>query len=67
MITNSPIAEVISPIMKGESDGAFSPKVQPESPDTVPSMVSKGLLVLQLEPEPEQELYEGPWLGPLPP
>ncbi|XP_006506429.1 rab11 family-interacting protein 5 isoform X1 [Mus musculus] len=66
VITISPTAEVASPVMKGESDGVLSSQVQPESPDTVPPMGSEGLPAL-LEPEPEQGLDEGPWLGPPPP
>lgn len=67
VITISPTAEVASPVTEGESDGVLSPQVQPESPDTVPPMGSEGLPALQLEPEPEQGLDEGPWLGPPPP
>ncbi|XP_038964651.1 rab11 family-interacting protein 5 isoform X2 [Rattus norvegicus] len=67
VITISPTAEAASPVMKGESKGVLSSQVQPEYPDTVPPMGSEGLPSLQLEPEPEQGLDEGPWLGPPPP
>lgn len=67
VITISPTAEAASPVMKGESKGVLSSQVQTEYPDTVPPMGSEGLPSLQLEPEPEQGLDEGPWLGPPPP
>ncbi|XP_028618208.1 rab11 family-interacting protein 5 isoform X1 [Grammomys surdaster] len=67
VITISPTAEVASPVTKGESDGVLFPQVRPESPDSVPSMGSGGPLALQLDPEPEQGLDEGTWLGPPPP
>ncbi|XP_012969672.1 rab11 family-interacting protein 5 isoform X2 [Mesocricetus auratus] len=68
VITISPTAEVASSTtMQGESDEVPPPQVQPASPAAVYPMESEGHPALQLEPEPEQGLDEGPWPGTPPP